>query len=625
MKAFLLCPLIVLFFAVAEAHSGSSKFGEVSHDELTMKNYAADTSAAAVIVFDKGSTSLINTSTGYIAYKRHVRIKIFRKEAINDWASVTMFVERGTLAKLDGITYNFERDSVARSKIDENAIFKRRYGKYFDEINFTLPNVKEGSVIEYTYVIKGDVGVSPWQFQYSVPVVSSEYSVTLPTHYKLRHTLKGLLLPTYETKNGVQRWVLADVPAFKAEPLMPNKNDYVSQVEFSFSISTWEAVTGRLWGDPNFGGTVSGIVTGSSFLKKEAEKMTEGLNGAKEKIIAIHRYVRDALEWDGTEDIYAADDLKDNFKTKKGTAADINLTMAAMLHAAGVKVEMVLLSTRGNGFIRVDRPSVRQFNYAICRAYVDTSTYLLDATEKYLPWNVLPERCLNGIGLALSGEIYQWIDVESRAKDRTVATADLALENSGELKGKLSYTRSGYAAYGMRKSVLKNGKDRYVDDFKAGKQNWTILTTEFQNLEDLEKSVVETHQFSIQDHGISTDQMIYIDPFIIFREDENPFKRETRQFPIDFGTKSEKIYVTNITLPDGYSIDELPQPKVTALPGNKCRFAYTVTQTGNRLTVVSNIQINERIFMPEEYPALREFYNRIVAKQSEQIVLKKKG
>jgi hypothetical protein len=83
--------------------------------------------------------------------------------------------------------------------------------------------------------------------------------------------------------------------------------------------------------------------------------------------------------------------------------------------------------------------------------------------------------------------------------------------------------------------------------------------------------------------------------------------------------------LTNIIIPDGYLVDEIPQPKVTALPESKGKFSYHVSQTGNRLTVVSNIQINERMFMQDEYPGLREFYNRIVAKQAEQIVLKKKG
>ena len=602
-----------------------SKFGEVPKEELTMKSYARDSAAAAVILFDKGSTSLTHAQTGMLTYKRHVRIKIFRKEALDNWASVTLFVERGTFSKLNGITYNLEKDSVVKSEIDDNAIFKKRYNKDIDEINFTLPNVKEGSVIEYNYVIKGNIGVAPWQFQYSIPVVLSEYGVEVPAYFNLHYTLKGTISPTREAKNRMEKWTLTDIPAFKAEPLMPNEDDYVSGVKFSFSVTTWEKVTGNLWADRNFGGTLKNIVTGSSFLKKEAEKVTAGLTDPKQKIIAIHQYVKDHLEWDGTEDIYAADDLKDNFKDKKGTAADINFAMAAMIHEAGIRVEMVLLSTRGNGFVRVDYPSTRQFNYTICRAYIDTTAYLLDATEKYLPWNVLPKRCLNGIGLAISEARYEWIDVDSKAKSRTVANADLTLNDNGELRGKLTYSRSGYAAFEMRTNIEKKGKERYVEDFGKTQQSWNILKSEFQNLEDIEKSAIETHDISIQEHGITTDQLIYINPFIIFKEDENPFKVETREFPIDFGVRTEKIYITNIIIPDGYLVDEIPQPKVTALPESKGKFSYHVSQTGNRLTVVSNIQINERIFMQDEYPGLREFYNRIVAKQAEQIVLKKKG
>ena len=235
------------------------------------------------------------------------------------------------------------------------------------------------------------------------------------------------------------------------------------------------------------------------------------------------------------------------------------------------------------------------------------------------------ERCLNGIGLAISEDRYEWIDVETKAKARTVVNADLILNDNGELQGKLTYSRSGYAAFDMRSNIQKKGKERYVEDFGKTKQSWNILKSEFQNLEDIEKSAIETHDITIQEHGITTGQLIYIDPFIIFREDENPFKVEKREFPMDFGVRSEKIYVTNITIPDGYLVDETPQPKVTVLPENKGKFSYHVTQTGNRLTVVSSIQINERIFMQDEYPGLREFYNRIVAKQSEQIVLKKKG
>jgi hypothetical protein len=71
-------------------------------------------------------------------------------------------------------------------------------------------------------------------------------------------------------------------------------------------------------------------------------------------------------------------------------------------------------------------------------------------------------------------------------------------------------------------------------------------------------------------------------------------------------------------------VDELPKPKLILMPGNSAKYSYNVTQMGNTLNVVSMLQINKSLFLQDEYPNLREFYNQIIAKQAEQIVLKKK-
>ena len=126
MKAFVSATLLLLCYFLAEADKNSSEFGDIRREELTMVNYSTDTSAAAVILFDKGSTALINSQSGHLTYKRHVRIKIFRKEAFDKWASVSLYVERGTFGKLAGITYNLEKDSIIKSEIDDDAIFISR-------------------------------------------------------------------------------------------------------------------------------------------------------------------------------------------------------------------------------------------------------------------------------------------------------------------------------------------------------------------------------------------------------------------------------------------------------------------------------------------------------------------
>ena len=71
-------------------------------------------------------------------------------------------------------------------------------------------------------------------------------------------------------------------------------------------------------------------------------------------------------------------------------------------------------------------------------------------------------------------------------------------------------------------------------------------------------------------------------------------------------------------------MDELPQSKAIGLPANAGRYTYSVTQARRVLNILSNFQINQSIFVPQEYAHLREFYNQVVAKQAEQIVLKKK-
>jgi uncharacterized protein YfkK (UPF0435 family) len=60
------------------------------------------------------------------------------------------------------------------------------------------------------------------------------------------------------------------------------------------------------------------------------------------------------------------------------------------------------------------------------------------------------------------------------------------------------------------------------------------------------------------------------------------------------------------------------------LANKAAKFTFSVTAIGQKLQMVSNIQINQTLFTREEYPDLKELYNRIIAKHAEQIVLKRR-
>src|SRR5690606_35828561 len=112
-------------------------------------------------------------------------------------------------------------------------------------------------------------------------------------------------------------------------------------------------------------------------------------------------------------------------------------------------------------------------------------------------------------------------------------------------------------------------------------------------------------------------------PILYSRIEENPFKREDREYPVDFGSPFERMYISKLTIPENFIVEELPKSRAIALPQNGGKYVYNITNTGNTVYITSNFSINKSLFVQDEYPVLREFYNQVVAMQSEQIVLKK--
>ena len=629
----------------AVAQKSPIKFGEIPMDDLTMKTYDKDSSASAVILTDYGEAYVTITSVNAsLSFERHVRIKILKKDGF-DMADVEIQLYReGTeeerITKLKATTYNLENGKIVETDLSKDGIFKEKFNRNFNLQKFTFPNVKEGSVLEYSYTLtSGFITNFPnWQFQYEVPVRWSEYWALFPEFFIFEKYMQGYLAPAvYEVKNknntdfriDGHHWVMKDVPAFKDEPFITCKNDYVSKMNMALShinfpgkpvqeiMGTWEKLNTDLLEREAFGKTI----TGSNFLKKKAEELTVGMTDPQQKVAAIFSYVQKSLEWTGTKDFYA-DNLKTIFENKKGSSGDINLALASMLEKIDIPVEMVLLSTRDHGFVRQQYPMSSQFNYVICSVTLGDKILLLDATDRYLPMGILPERCLNNHGLVISKTRHRWIPIQPKAKARTVISTELVLHPTGELKGKMKYTHDGYAAREFRQVYFAKGEQEYVKGFLADK-TWEVESSEFQNQAEATQSVNQLHALNINEHTTVAGGMIYMNPFVMGQIKENVFKLESREYPVDFGRPEEKTYLCRITIPEGYAIEEIPKPKVLILPNNAGRYTYNVSQTGNQLNIVSMLQINQSMFTMDEYPTLREFYNQLVAKQAEQIVFKK--
>ncbi len=642
----------LLSFSISlNAQKSPAKFGDIPMEDMKMKIYSKDSSATAVVLFDYGISYLVSYRSGARAvFERHRRVKVLNKQGFEK-ADILIPLNRRVaeigrgnstenLTSLKAVTYNLENGKIVETPLQKDGLFKESFNKYYILRKFSMPNVKEGSIIEYTYKKESDFVASlpNWEFQDNIPVRWSEFWAMIPEFFVFEKYMQGYLLNSYQVEPmdyrgypvNAHHWISKDLPAFKKEPYMRAANNYISKINFALSaahfpgqsliiMGSWEKLKEDLLQSQLFGGAIYG----STFLKDKVDEITSGITDPTQKINAIAQYIKDNIEWDGSDD-FLTDDLQKIMEKRRGSSGDINALLGAMLNNAGLEVDMLLLSTKDHGFIRETYPMTKQFNYSICAVKLDGRHILLDCTEKYLGLDLIPTRCLNNKGYLISKKNFGWLDLETKAKAKSALSIEMHLDQETQLKGKLSVTHSGYSAFDLRKNYHKDGEEEYLKSFSM-KNNCQIEKSEFKYLPALDKPVTEAYELVIDQAGSKAGDVIYINPILEnYRLDNNPFKSEERIYPLDFESKIDQTYFAKISVPDGYIIEEVPKNKLMVLPGNAGKYVYSVAQINNTLNVTTNFQINQTLFSQEQYLDLREFYNQVVAKQAEQIVLKKK-
>jgi hypothetical protein len=205
---------------------------------------------------------------------------------------------------------------------------------------------------------------------------------------------------------------------------------------------------------------------------------------------------------------------------------------------------------------------------------------------------------------------------------RIAVQSNFKIDTKGNLDGTILIDLSGYEATLAREKIEELGQDRFLKD-ELGNKVWTVKNHTLQNVANKNLSLVAKYELFISNHSIVTDSLIYINPYLAIKEEDNPFKLEHRNYPVDLGSRIERIITTVLTMPEGYEVDELPSSGILELPNTTATFTISTTNIADKIFVTSRLKFNKVIYNVPEYPDLREFFSRVVAKQSEQIVLRR--
>ncbi|QLG44426.1 DUF3857 domain-containing protein [Costertonia aggregata] len=659
--------LFFTFLVVGQNH----KFGKVSKEELLEKFYKKDSSAVAAVLYRNVSVSYdyVKSSGFQIITEIHERVKIYDKNGF-DYATVEEKLylsnkDNESFSGLKAYTYNWEGNEIVKSKLKSSDAFSEKTSKYYKEEKFTMPNVKEGSVIEYQYKI-----VSPFSYsideivlQYDIPISKQEIRIVIPEYYSFKTNMKGYLsvMPKNSIKQGkinfqtksreqngfgattssfssnsidytenVTEILMVDVPALKDEPYVNNMNNYRSSINYEIQYvkfpnssgksytTNWEKVVKTIYDSDNFGKQLHT----TKYFKDDLETVLAQYSDNGEKINAIFSYVKSHMNWNGYIGKYTDEGVKEAYKKRTGSTADINLMLVAMLKEAGFKANPVLTSTRDNGVPLF--PTREGFNYVLAMVEYNGKNMLLDACNKYTEPNLLPIRTINWSGRVIDEDGSSLIvPLVPKKPSKRITAMSVTLKDNGNLEGKQREILTFYNAYLFRNNNKDISEDSYLEKKENRNNGMEISNYAIDNKEVLGKSIIETFDFYVESQADVIGEKIFFSPLFFHTENENPFKLEERNYPIDFVFPWEEKYTVNIKIPVGYKVSSMPENTKVMLPENMGMFTYQIIEKTNMLQVVVDTKLNQAVIPVHGYASLKEFYKKIVEKETEKVVLSK--
>ncbi|MDX8340578.1 DUF3857 domain-containing protein [Draconibacterium sp. IB214405] len=648
MKNLLISLFTVFCFYLANAQDFSFEYGQVSNADIELKEYDKDKTAEAVVIYDKGSSYFVQSSNGFdLIFERSKRIKILTEAGI-DYAEIEIpFYREGSIfekiVELEAITHNFENGKLTRTLLTSDSWNDEIYNDYWMVRKFAMPNVKAGSIIEFKYKISSQYlfNLRDWEFQSRIPTIYSEYKAAMIPFYEYiylaQRTGSSMATENYvdrkythefagTTYNDlVNKFSMKDIPAFDSEDYITSINDYIIKIDFQLAkvnypngavkdvMSTWPKLIQEYSDHNDFGKYVKKC-------EKAASKIIDlnALKGktATEKFDEIVSYVKNNFSWNEYNGKYASKSANDIVKDKFGNAADLNLLTIGLLRAAGIEATPVLISTRENGKVSDNYPFAHYFNYVVILASVDGKMILSDATDLNVANNRIPSRCINDQGLLVDPDRdVKWIGLQ--CKFPSISTFDFNIDLSQETSNvKVRSLASEYKAFRL-KSIIGDNVDKLNEYLEE--DDYKIDRADFSKVSNKDKEFRYEYDLTVTPETIN--EKLYIKPFLNKALSDNPLNQPTRSYPIDMTYPTKNILTSTIIIPEGYELDY--QPENYKINNNLFELNYTVEPVENTVRVTLVTDFKESVYEAKDYSKIKFYFNEIVKRGNEKIVLKK--
>jgi len=616
------------------------KFGHVDSEDLA---YEGDHDYPFEYLLKESTIRFDERGSSIVAIIDHlVRIKVHSDEPIEvaeaSLVGIPFYfadsMER--IVNLDGITH---QPDGSRSVLDRNRVRTVDLNSRYKIIEFEMPDVQQGSVIEYRYRLERRYIEELPDFQFSHRVPTKEATLNLKNTNYLRFDVVEQNIDftidyseqridtsnvprvfTYQRPEPVliQTWEAEDIPAIDASSYISSPGDIRAALKFQISEfgvprqpldNSWEFVAAQIQRNNN----PFKVVDFNTGLKNAGREIGEQFEDVTAKQDSIFHLVNSSAQYNDMSSVFVDGPLGHVLEGEPANQAEINMVLLTMLRGAGVDANPLYISGREFGRIDKSFPSLYQFNRMLVVSEIDGKKYFMDASYPFSLPDLIPIESYNEQGMILRENEFEWTDISpEKSLFNLDIQIDADLNEQGDLIGQIEAVTTGYPALRIRRDLAsaRTSRDIIADTFFDVYPEIEIGDNSIEVQQSNRDRVEIKATFEIPQYAVTFSEGIEFRPMIVGYLFDNPFEASERRAPITLDAPEKLTIHYRINLPDGFELDVSGETRSTDLQGAELFEEYL--SLSDQLEYSFEIDISRKEFPVDLYSQLRRMYERWV-------------
>jgi hypothetical protein len=329
---------------------------------------------------------------------------------------------------------------------------------------------------------------------------------------------------------------------------------------------------------------------------------------------------------DERENNKSAWDAEDVWKRGYGDGNQIAWLFLALVRAAGIPADPVIVSTRDVHFFNPNVMNPNDLNSDLVVVTLDGKDLFLDPGTALAPFGTLPWAETEVSGLRLTKDGGDWVKTPALdPKDsRTERKGLLKLTSSGTLEGKVTVTYTGQEALWRRHEERNEDdadrkqflEDQIKADIPSGSEVELINRPDWDSASQI---LVAQFNLKVPGWAAGAGQRALMPVGLFGARERTAFEHATRIHPLYFDFPRQSADHIGIELPANWTVSSAPSPRTEDLGS----FVYSTWTDEQDRTLQLNraLSVNSVLVNIKHYAIVQKFFQTVRSGDEDQVIL----